>query len=82
MWVGIVIAGDGEIDASIRFPGLEREVAAKLMEAFFIKYYGAEGDDFHIVWADSLLEATKELDDLLREDAEAEVKRQQEAKGL
>lgn len=82
MWIGIVIAGDGVIDASIRFPGLEREDAAKKMEAFYLKYYNAEGDDWHLVWADTLKEASDYLDETIREDREAEEMRQREAKNL
>jgi hypothetical protein len=71
MWIGIVIAGDGEIDASIRFEGMEREDAAKKMEAFFLKYYGADGDDWHLVWADTLEEASNELDEAINEEQQA-----------
>lgn len=78
MWIGIVMSGDGHVDATIRFEGDRiRDEVVDEMGAFFRKYFVVGFDTYYVTWADTLEEASNEIDEAINEEQQdqAELKR-------
>lgn len=65
-WVGIILAGDGNIDASVVFE--TREEAEREMDKLLRKYFDVNSDTVYIEAPQTLEETIKEQEDAILED--------------